>query len=46
MAQRGRVFGQVEQVADHDVHEDVDVVGVEVFVGRLRREEEVEEFED
>ena len=38
--------GQIEEVADHDVDEDAQVVGVEVFVGRGGGEEEVEELED
>ena len=46
VAQSGGGEGQVEQVADHDVHQDAEVVGVEVFVGGLGGEEEVEEFEN
>ena len=46
VAQGGGGEGEVEQVADHDVDEDAQVVGVEVFVGGLGGEEEVEEFEN
>ena len=38
--------GQVEKVAQDDVEEDVEIVGIEVFVGGRGGEEEVEEFED
>ena len=33
MAEGSGGEGQVEEVADHDVDEDAEVVGVEVFVG-------------
>ena len=46
MSKRGGGGGQVEEVAEDDVEEDVQVVGVEVFVGGWGGEEEVEEFED
>ena len=46
MAEGSGGEGQVEEVADHDVDEDAQVVGVEVFVGRRGGEEEVEELED
>jgi len=46
VAQGGGGEGQVEQVADDDVEQDAQVVGVEVFVGGGRGEEEVEELED
>jgi len=46
VAQRGGGEGQVEQVADDDVEEDAQVVGVEVFVGGGRGEEEVQQLED
>ena len=41
-----RFFGEVEEVADNDVDEDAEVVGVEVFIGCGGGEEEVEELED
>lgn len=46
MAEGSGGEGQIEEVADHDVDEDAQVVGVEVFVGRGGGEEEVEELED
>ena len=46
VAQGGGGEGQVEQVADHDVDENAQVVGVEVLVGGRGGEEEVEELED
>jgi len=43
-----RVGGEreIKEVADHDVDEDAQVIGVEVFVCARRGEEEVQEFED
>lgn len=38
--------GKVEKVANHDVHEDPQIVGVEVFVGGGSGEKEVEELQD
>ncbi len=46
VAQGGGGEGQVEEVADDNVEEDAQVVGVEVFVGRGRGEEEVQQLED
>ena len=46
VAEGGGGEGQVEEVADHDVDEDAEVVGVEVLVGWGGGEEEVEELED
>lgn len=46
MAQGNGVGGQVEQVADNDVDENAQVVGVEIFESGRSGEEEVEEFED
>ena len=46
VAESGGGEGQVEEVADHDVDEDAEVIGVEVFVGCRGGEEEVEELED
>lgn len=46
VAQCGGGEGQVEQVADDDVEEDAQIVGVEVFVGRGCGEEEVQQLED
>lgn len=36
--------GEVEKIADHDVDEDAEIVGVKVFVGRGSGKEEIEEF--
>jgi len=44
--QGGRFFREIEEVADHDVNEDAQVIGVKVFVCGARGEEEVQEFED
>ena len=38
--------GKVEEIPEDDVEEDVEVVCVEIFIGRGRGEEQVEEFED
>lgn len=46
VAEGGGGEGQVEQVADHDVDEHAQVVGVEVLVRGRGGEEEVEELED
>ena len=46
VAEGGGGYGEVEEVADHDIDEDAEVVGVEVFVGGGCGEEEVEDFED
>lgn len=46
MAECSRGEREVEQIADHDIDEDAEVVGVEVFVGAGGGEEEVEEFKD
>lgn len=46
MAQRVGGEREVEEVADHDIDEDAQVVGVEVFICAWGCEEEVEEFED
>ena len=46
VSERDSGGGQVEKVAEDDVEEDVEVVGIEVLVGGRGGEEEVEEFED
>ena len=46
VTQRGGVVGQIEEVPDHDVDKDAEIVGVEVFVSRRCGEQEVEYFED
>ena len=38
--------GEIEEIADHDIDEDTEIVGVKVFVCWRGGEEEVEEFED
>lgn len=38
--------GEVEEVAEEDVGEDVEVVCVEIFVSRRGGEEKVKNFED
>ena len=37
---------QVKEVADHDVEEDTEVIGIEIFVCGWSGEEKVEEFEN
>lgn len=37
---------EIEQIADHDVDEDAQVIGIEVFICEWGGEEEVEELED
>ena len=46
MAERGGREWKVEEVANHDVDKDTEVVSVEVFVGWGGGEEEVEEFKN
>jgi len=46
MAERDQLVGEVEEVADYDVQEDSQVVGVKVFVCCSCGEEEVEELKD
>ena len=46
VSEGGGFVGEVEEVADHDVHEDVEIVGVKVFLGRGCGEDEIEELED
>lgn len=41
MAQCRCILGQIKQVSNQNVHEDVQVVGVEVFVGWRGGEEQV-----
>lgn len=41
MAQCRCILGQIKQVSNQNVHEDVQVVGVEVFVGWGGGEEQV-----
>lgn len=33
VTQGSRLVGEVEEVADHDIHKDAEVVGVEIFIG-------------
>ena len=46
MSERGSGGWQIEEVTEDDVEEDMEIVGVEVFVCGRGGEEEVEEFED
>lgn len=46
MSQRGGFLGEVEEVADHDVDENAQVVGVKIFVGRGSGKKEIQQFED
>lgn len=39
VTQRSGLVGEVEEVADHDVNKNAEVVGVEVFIGRRGGEE-------
>ena len=46
MAEGGRAEGQVEEVADHDIDENTEVVCVKVFVCGWGGKEEVQELKD
>lgn len=45
MSQGGRLLGQVEEVPDENIDEDMEVVCVKVFVGARGGEDEIEELE-
>ena len=46
VAEGGGIGGEVEEVTDHDINENAEVVSIEVFVGRAGCEEEVKKLED
>lgn len=46
MPQRDGRKGKIEEIPNHDVDEDAEVVGIEIFVRERGGEEEVEELED
>lgn len=46
VTQCGRFFREIEEVADHDVNENAQVVGIEVFVGRASGEKEIQKLEN
>lgn len=46
VSQRSRFLGEIEEVADHDVDENAQVVGIEVLIGGASGEKEIQQFED
>lgn len=46
MPQGSRFVREVEEIADHDVDEDTEIVGVKVFIGCRCGEEEEEKLKD
>lgn len=46
VAEGGGIRREVEEITDHNIHKDVEIVGIEVFVGRVGCEEEIEQLKD
>ena len=46
MTECGRFLGQIKKIADHDVNENTQIVGIEVLVGGASGEKEIQKFED
>lgn len=42
MAERGGIGREVEEITNHDIHKDAEIIGIEIFVSRACREEEIE----
>lgn len=41
MAEGGGLRREIEEITDHYIHKNAEIVGIEVLIGRASREEEI-----